>query len=121
MNRFVYIGERLVNTHFIRYVSNIEDCTLKVTMADNSSFEVPEAEWNHILGYDHIVSLCPCENLWVNAIVRGHTRMIPVAYMALTASGDIRPMTKDLIFIDSIKGLKMTGYECGGSNEDEIF
>lgn len=118
MSRFIRIDQELININFIVSVTNNEDGTIEVFMNNDTHFTTSEDNWGKIIGYDHIVALTPCENLCARAIIRGNSQLLPVQYMAVTASGDIRPMSKDLVFIDSIQGVKLTGYECGEDDED---
>ncbi len=121
MSRFIYTDHELININSIHRVTNMDNGIVEITLTNGTHFEAPEAIWNEILGYDHVVALCPCEHLSLNVTIRGRTQMLPVQYMAVTASGDIRPMNKDLVFLDSIQGAKLNGYECCEGDDDAFF
>lgn len=121
MSRFICIDQELININSIVSVANNEDGTIEIFMNNDNHFTTSDENWAKIIGYDHVVSITPCEHLCARVIISGHSQLLPVKYMAVTASGDIRPMSKDLIFIDSIQGVKLTGYEYSGDDEDDEY
>lgn len=123
MSRFICIDQELININSIVSVANNEDGTIEIFTNNDNHFTTSDDNWAKILGYDHVVALTPCEHLCARAIIRGYSQLLPVKYMAVTASGDVRPMNENMIFIDSIQGVKLTGYECseGGEDEEDTF
>lgn len=119
MSRFICIDQELININSIVSVANNEDGTIEIFMNSDNHFTTSDDIWEKILGYDHVVELTPCEHLCARAIIRGHSQLLPVKYMAVTASGDVRPINENMIFIDSIQGVKLAGYECSEDGEGE--
>lgn len=113
MSRFIFVGEgrEMINTDYISNVVNMEDGHLRIVFTDNTTYEVDEAAWNDIAGHNAIRQIYPCKNLAALVVIDGDTIPFPVSILALTASGQIRPMNSKLEFLDAMPKSIHIGYE----------
>lgn len=73
-------------------------------MVNGMKYIVDETEWNNISGHNCIVQIVPCVGIGVELVINGTVYQRPVSLMALTASGQLRPVNARLEFMDTIYG-----------------
>lgn len=114
MNRFITIkneqgGYDMINAQHIITAENMYDGKIQLRAVNGMKYIVDESEWSNISGNDHIVQLQPCLGIGAEITINGIVHKRPVAVIALTASGRVRPMNARMEFMDSIYGTSYIG------------
>ena len=105
MTRFVHLlnncDEMLINTRAIVGVSNLGDENVTVELFDGTTHRVNCAFLREIVGDDAIVQIYPCKHISaVYAQKYAENTSARVAFIALTASGKLRPLDCFYKFMD---------------------
>lgn len=109
MNRFITLKNEqgcydMINVRHIITVENMYDGKLQIRMVNGMKYIVDEKEWNNISGHNSIVQIVPCEGIAVELVINNTVYQRPVFLMALTATGQLRPVNERLEFMDVIYG-----------------
>lgn len=120
MSRFIFIdeGREMINADCIAKVIDLDNGLLRIVFTDNTTYEVDEENWNEIAGHESIKAIYPCQNLAVLLDIDGSTIPFPVNVLALTDSGQLRPMDEALCFLDEKPNTRFIGYESYDLDED---
>lgn len=94
----------MINARHIITVENMYDGKLQIRMVNGMKYIVDEQEWNNISGHNSIVQIVPCEGVAVELVMNNTVYQRPVFLMALTATGQLRPVNERLEFMDVIYG-----------------
>ena len=114
MNRFITIENEqgcfdMINAQHIITVENMYDGKLQLRMVNGMKYTVGEIEWNNISGHNHIVQVQPCDGIAAQVNIGGVVQQRPVAALAVTASGRVRPINAQLQFVDTMYGTSYLG------------
>ena len=107
MNRFITLKNvqgsyDLINAQHIITAENMYDGKIQLRVTNGMKYVVDESEWCDIVGHNHVVQIVPCVGLAAEIVINGTISKRPISVLAITASGEIRPMNERLEFMDSI-------------------
>lgn len=120
MSRFIFIdeGREMINADHIAKVIDLDNGRLCIVFSDHTTYEVDDENWNEIAGHESIKAIYPCRNLAALLDIDGSTIPFPVNVLALTESGQLRPMDEALCFLDEKPDARFIGYESCDLDED---
>ena len=92
MSRFIDLDIAYVNVDYITRVEGHPDGSAEVYMIDGTMYRCKDFDWAAFEGANHIVGIVPCKDLDADFEDAGEHIRVPVANLAITASGDVIPL-----------------------------
>lgn len=92
MSRFIDLDIAHVNVDYITRVEGHPDGSAEVYMIDGTMYRCDDFDWAAFEGVSHIVSIVPCKDMDADFEDAGEHTRVPVANLAITASGDVVPL-----------------------------